>query len=615
MLRPQACRWFELIALREDLAPVLEALANAGAIELQSERPSDRRLAEQDFERLRARFRELDRAYRAYWPLERGGGATAGAIGCDDPVAAFAERLTRVEAWRTEADPIVDELERTGAALRVLADLDALFAHADALPDVGLLAADGDFVAVRIYALDRTAGALVLPADMLCVTVRHGEEDFVVLAGRRIEIDDIDRQASARKARRIVTPAGLQGEGPHLLAEIARRRAAAEARQAELQRALRGLDERFQLTRVLTDLERIDWLIANSSDLAASDRLVWVTGWTTARDHDAFCAPLGRLAQRCVVHFPIPPSGAEAPALLINRPFVRGFERFARLLGQPGRDEADPSALLALFAPLLFGFMFGDVGQGAVLCGAGLLLRRRAPLLGLLVPGGAAAMVFGFLFGSVFARGDLIHPLWLDPLRDPVTVLVAALVLGAVILLAGLVLDAVQAAWRGEGRTWWKRDAGFVVAYLALLSAAWRREMLWLAPLAAAWYLLGALLTAPAHRLAALGRAAAQFVERGLQLFVNTLSFARVGAFALAHAGLSAAVVGLGEAAGGAGYWLVLVVGNVLILALEGLVVGIQTTRLLLFEFFARFLRGTGRAFRPLAPPFAAGGSSIKESR
>jgi V/A-type H+-transporting ATPase subunit I len=139
--------------------------------------------------------------------------------------------------------------------------------------------------------------------------------------------------------------------------------------------------------------------------------------------------------------------------------------------------------------------------------------------------------------------------------------------------------------------------------------------MLWLAPLAAAWYLLGALLTAPAHRLAALGRAAAQFVERGLQLFVNTLSFARVGAFALAHAGLSAAVVGLGEAAGGAGYWLVLVVGNVLILALEGLVVGIQTTRLLLFEFFARFLRGTGRAFRPLAPPFAAGGSSIKESR
>ena len=70
------------------------------------------------------------------------------------------------------------------------------------------------------------------------------------------------------------------------------------------------------------------------------------------------------------------------------------------------------------------------------------------------------------------------------------------------------------------------------------------------------------------------------------------------------RAGLSAAVVALADASGPVGYVVVLVLGNVLILALEGLVVGIQTTRLMMFEFFVRFLTGTGRAFRPLPPPF-----------
>jgi V/A-type H+-transporting ATPase subunit I len=105
------------------------------------------------------------------------------------------------------------------------------------------------------------------------------------------------------------------------------------------------------------------------------------------------------------------------------------------------------------------------------------------------------------------------------------------------------------------------------------------------------------------------GRARAAFVsagellERGLQLGVNTVSFARVGAFALAHAGLCVAVVELEQAAGKVGGVIVFVLGNALVLVLEGLVVGIQTTRLVLFEFFARFLRAEGRAFVPLVPP------------
>jgi V/A-type H+-transporting ATPase subunit I len=272
------------------------------------------------------------------------------------------------------------------------------------------------------------------------------------------------------------------------------------------------------------------------------------------------------------------------------------------MLGQPGGTEADPSAVLSVLAPLLFGFMFGDVGQGAVLCIAGLLLHRRMPTLTMLIPGGLMAMAFGLLFGSVFAREDLVPALWLHPLHDPVTLLASAVGLGALILLGGLALNALQAVWRRDVRGWWARDAGLLLAYAGALASPWQPTALWALAVGALWTAVGTAWMAGGAPAAAL-RGLGQFVEQALQLGVNTVSFARVGAFALAHAGLSVAVTGVAAAAGPVGYWIVLVLGNVLILVLEGLVVGIQTTRLLLFEFFLRFLRGSGRPFRPLPLP------------
>jgi V/A-type H+-transporting ATPase subunit I len=125
--------------------------------------------------------------------------------------------------------------------------------------------------------------------------------------------------------------------------------------------------------------------------------------------------------------------------------------------------------------------------------------------------------------------------------------------------------------------------------------------ILWAVPIGAAWFILG---SAVAGAKKGAGAAAMEYGETLLQLAVNTISFVRVGAFALAHGGLSAAVVGLAAAAGSAtGAAIVLVVGNTVIIALEGLVVSIQTTRLVLFEFFTRFLRVSGRRFQPLPAP------------
>jgi V/A-type H+-transporting ATPase subunit I len=237
-----------------------------------------------------------------------------------------------------------------------------------------------------------------------------------------------------------------------------------------------------------------------------------------------------------------------------------------------------------------------------VLLATGLLLHRRYPVLRLLIPGGLAAMAFGALFGSVFAREDLFHALWLVPLEQPLRVLVIPLYAGALLLTIGLALHALEAHWRRAFGDWVKRDAGLVAVYLGLLATPF--DMLGLALAAAGAVAFVAGHAAHEGRISAAPRALGELLERTVQILVNTVSFARVGAFALAHAGLSAAVVALAQATGSAtGEIVALVVGNVLVLVLEGLVVGIQTTRLILFEFFVRFFESRGREFRPLLPP------------
>jgi V/A-type H+/Na+-transporting ATPase subunit I len=612
MLRPQACQWFELITARDDLVPTMEALARSGAVELQAHESHEARgrpLTIPGDEHILARYHELARAFHGHWPAP----SLAASTRIADPAATLAARVAQLEAWRAHAEPLLAERERLAAQRQSLLDLGRLLAAApQLLPAPGLLASAGRFVVdARLYAVAARRSAVAataLPAEVMQWSLPVGDEEFVILVGARSDMPRIDEHFALRKARRIAWPIGLDlaahgGSAQDAAHEVARALAAQQHRQREIEDALAALQAQHDVAAALADIAWIEWLMRQGSELSASERLVWVTGWTTARDEATFCAELDRSGLRCVVQFCAPPAGAQAPSMLSNPPWARAFEAFARLLGQPGRDEADPSPIVALIAPLLFGFMFGDVGQGAVLCIAGWWLRKRVPMLVLLVPGGAMAMVFGLLFGEVFAREDLIAAWWLRPLHEPITLLLAAIGLGAAILLGGLVLNAVQAQWRGETRLWWARDAGLMLAYLSLLGAPFEPALLWLALAGGLWFTFGSMLGAIGGRLPALGRGLAQCVEQLLQLLVNTVSFARVGAFALAHAGLSMAVIGVAEASGAIGYWIVLVLGNVLIIALEGLVVGIQTTRLLLFEFFVRFLKGSGRAFKPLSPP------------
>jgi len=599
-LRPVPAQWFELITTREELASVLDTLAREGTVQLETYSRSAETLFPEGIEDELNAYNELAKQYRAYWPEPEN--SAPGRIPQPDKVVA--EGVATLKAWAKAADPVIVELEELNNRKRQLEQLHGFLASSDEpLPDLARLGQCGPDLAARVYRLPAEMEALGLPERVLHKRIETESAAYLLAIGSAQAVEALDEQLRAQKAQQVPIPDDLPSDAGEAAREIETRLERLGDQIDEIREKLASLNAEYDLSDVVGRIELIAWMVSHAEKVSASSHLAWVTGWTTAPDRTSFCKPLVESGFRCLVDFPEPPGKAEAPTLLRNPPWARAFETITRLLGSPGRDEADPSIIVAIFAPIMFGYMFGDVGQGAVLLIAGLILRRKMPVFALLVPGGIMAMVFGVLYGDVFTRKDIIAPLWLHPLEAPIEVLILAIVLGVVVLMTGLVLNAAQAHWRGTARIWWLRESGLMVAYGALLAAVLWTPALWIALVGAVWFVAGEVALDTPSPLSATVRGLGNLVESGLQLVVNTVSFARVGAFALAHAGLSVAVAQVAAAAGGAGYWILLFIGNVLIILLEGLIVSIQTTRLLLFEFFVRFLKGEGRIFAPLTPP------------
>jgi V/A-type H+-transporting ATPase subunit I len=608
-LRPRPARWFELLAARVDLEPAVEALAATGAVQLQTHGEATTRETLPDLhDRLRA-FADLAHRYRAYWPKEGLTPSTApGAPGdCLDAA------LAKLRTWAREADPIIESLQALETERGDLTELRRwLEAYGLETPELGLLAGAGPVLAARLLRLPPGLDLDHVPAGVIYRRVRAGAGVYLLLLGAAPQIQALEGDLTTQKARPIQVPPNLPPGRDAALVRIDARLAAIQAEVREGERELARLHGRHDVHRALGDVARLDWFVNHVHGLPVTENFAWVSGWTSDLEGRELRAILAERQVRALLRFPPAPQDQSPPLVLVNPRWARPFELFARLLGMPGANEADPSQFLALIAPLLFGYMFGDVGQGLVLLLVGLHLRRRLPPMGLLVPGGVAAMGFGLLFGSVFGMEDLIPPLWVSPLERPLPVLIVPVIGGAVILLLGLVLNGLEAAWRGAARPWWRSEAGLILLYVSVLGVAGGvavdASMIGIAA-GLLWYVVGRALGAREHLLNGLAAGLGSLAESALQLGINTVSFARVGAFALAHSGLGAATVGLAEVAEhplGAG--LILVIGNLLVIALEGLVVSIQTTRLVLFEFFVRFLRGEGRVFEPLpAPPAAAG--------
>ena len=628
MIRPKPARWFEILAARDDATLVLEALATTGAVELEARPSVVLPAALADIRPQLSEFAELASRYHAYWPAVKSPASKFP----EAPSATLVRSLAHLRAWAEEAEPVIRELQR-GEAERVelLLWRRVLATIGDSVIDFARLAGAGPILHARLFVFppDSTPelppGALIEaplalrafppggsnsrlgPPGALMRAVDLDGTMVCALAALTVgDADDIQalaQQAALLKGRVYDAPAWLAADAAETERYIAPRLDALTSGERRLRSEIEALDAKHDLATALSDASRLQWVIQNVRALETGDLFCWITGWTSDFIGAGLVDALLRSGARALLHFPPPRPKALAPLLLDNPLWARPFEVFSRALGMPSRNEADPSVLLAIAVPLMFGYMFGDVGQGAVIAAVAFAVRKRFPIARLFIAGGIAAVVFGILFGSVFSIHHAFPAFWIDPLDDPLAILLVPLAGGAVLLTIGLALNALEAWWRGELVAWLTTDAGYVVAYLGILAGFLNPAGFVAAAAGALVFCLGHAFHA--RHLPALLTAIAELVERLLQILVNTLSFARVGAFALAHAGLSSAIVALMDASDNlVAKALVLVAGNAVVLVLEVMVVSIQTTRLVLFEFFTRFLAAEGRIFHPLpAPP------------
>ena len=598
MLRPAATRWFEVLCPRSESVRTVAELALTGAVEIEVRDPADAEYPLRDLGPGLAELQRLMPRYKRYWDRGHLRRSTLG-----EPPAVMLERaLARIAVWRREADPLIDELQASDEELTRLRWLAMVIEQiSDSDLDFSALTEAGPVLGIfcAVLAGDVTPD---LPDHCLVRQVPRKTERCWIVLGPADELDQAKTRVKASKGRIIDRPDWVRGSASGALARIGARRRFLSTRRVYLLAELDTLFEEYALDRVLGDAIWLDWFHGQVGALEpASANLAWITGWTDDLDGQRLAATLDRSQTRALLRLSRPPPGLTPPQVLVNPRWVRPFELFAKAFGVPGSDESDPTPLLAIVVPLMFGYMFGDIGQGLVFVVLGLWLMPRLEIARLLVVAGASATLFGLLFGSLFGAEGVIPALWLHPLEHPLLVLAVPLVFAVGLLSLGQLLAGLGALRGGRLGQWLAIDLGFLAMYLGLVLTLVWPSLAWLALVGLAWHLIGAFAIARGFlgSLAAIGH----LIENTMQLVTNTLSFARVGAFALAHSALSLAIVTMAESAPAWAWLPIMLLGNLIILALEGLVVSIQTTRLILFEFFNRFLRGTGRVFRPLQPP------------
>jgi V/A-type H+/Na+-transporting ATPase subunit I len=605
--RPQPARRFQLLCARDDLPQTLAVLASRLGIQPEmGEEKQFSTLTPELIKRLN-RFQELADRYRAYWPEKSQ--STTGPPPHGQALDLLDRALAALESWRREAQPLIAAYQEEEG---VATDLSLLFEMLTHLEESVL-----DFSAILPPTIDSEERFLnsvlfVIPEIFddevplepltLLKTVRGESHTFLAAAGPPVEIEQLSSWIAAAKGRYFSIPAWCEGRVSELLPETLHRMEANREEKSRLWQQLLVIAEKYEISQLLQVTEHLQWFFSVMEKTSSNKQLAHVEGWTDGKIQNPLNSRFEEIGVKALLDVS-PSRGDDPPMLLVNPVWARPFEIFPRLLGVPGRNEADPSPLLAIIAPLMFGYMFGDVGQGAVLVGVGMVLRKQFQAAWLMISGGVSAIFFGVLFGSFFCREDLFTPLWVHPAQHPLTVLAVPLLLGFSLILGGMLLDGLGQFWVGEGKKWLLREGGMAILYVGLVSGFVHQLGWLLAGVGFGWFLLGNYLLE--KNLLAVAARLGHLLESAMQLAVNTLSFARIGAFALAHAGLSMAVITLSGLPEGlfAGF-SILLFGNILILALEGLVVSVQTTRLILFEFFVRFLRGSGRQFKPLpAPP------------
>jgi V/A-type H+-transporting ATPase subunit I len=518
----------------------------------------------------------------------------------------------------------LEALEKSKAAYTYLDELDANMSELDSLENfsysLGSVTKDN---AARLKSIYNSVTSIVFHVG----NQKDNEEVFMIVSPRDLEIES-QRILKALNFKPIEGFSDEYTETPRLILEKINQ----EIKQHNEIKSKLLVDLNIHLEENRNDatdsfntLSLYGNLSIIKKYMAFSDENFYFSGWISKRDKQRMEAIAAKYPELIIMFSDTNSGSGKPPTKLKNNWLFRPFETLVKMYGVPSFNELDPTPFLSITYMFCFGFMFGDVGQGLVLALAGLILGKRGVELGkVLFRLGLCSTVFGFMYGSIFGFEEVLHPLWVRPFDEINTILLAAVMIGIVMLLMAYVYSIINKLKKHEIKegVFGKNGicglalyasilgivglnfgiipfAGVLTPVLIILAIVLVFLVLIREPLAN--YLMK---KKPLYE----ETASEYYVESGFELFEmllgmlsNTLSFIRIGAFALTHVGLFMAFQTLAiMVQNGVISVGILIFANIFIIALEGLIVGIQALRLQFYELFSKYYSGDGIEFKPV---------------
>lgn len=437
---------------------------------------------------------------------------------------------------------------------------------------------------------------------------------------------EIDNIFSSLYFERIHIPEFVHGEPELAISEIQEEANVAMSQSAILEKRIEAVfaRERDKINHLYTISKHLNEVFIMQKYIVVIGERLTIYGFVPTKDSKTFKASFQEIED---VQVDITPANSDArlspPTKLTSNWFARPFKMFVEMYGVPSYSDVDPTMFVALSYTLLFGIMFGDVGQGLLLSLVGFIVYKKMGMeLGAVgVRLGFSSAIFGVVFGSVFGNEHILTPFFnaMDA-NNTMTLLLAAVSLGIVLIIIAMIFNmALNFRKKNLGEALFSQNGvcGFIF-YVSILGMVITTmlgidivniitiSILVIIPI------LGVFLKEPLsrkleHKKMFPDGFGAFFMEGFFELFevvlsfvTNTMSFLRVGGFVLSHAGMMLVVYTLATMCGGIWYWVILVLGNIFVMGLEGLIVGIQVLRLEFYEMFSRYYEGNGIPFQSI---------------
>lgn len=655
MARTTTMRLIELMVLREDIHSVLKYLGELGEFQFQQEFASDSSDSAKRLNPDASVFERLQQVRAALDLPDLDGYKVSVPLPSDADFESATKIIDSVEDIHKKELTAADEEKRAVSAYKealAFANLKVSYSDLESL----------SFLTLRIGKIDpEKIDDLKARLGSRGIIVKLGDDDSRILAASskkaRFALDGELKEAGFTELQ---VPKDFKGIPDEVLLTLERNKTEAAAALEEIQTERRNFaethkDELYRLLQIYSIGSQI-YSVENS--LESTEFVYRITGWIPAylirkvmKDLDELTQSRAGIREFLPTEVPSVISGQEkVPVQVKHGKIVSNFERMIFSYGSPLYGTIDPTPFVALFFTVLFGIMFGDAGQGLCFLIIGILCCLKKIKIsgwekfgGIFCCIGISSTIMGLLTGEFFANETLLRPfaLWVTglfgtphapilhmmPSSDPasITRMFAffgfTISIGFIINSCGLIINIInQFSLRRIGKALFGKTgiSGAVFFWYVIIFAV-RVALFNHAPAAYDWVIISVslFLTACSEIFQRLVDGERPILENGLFSAVigavveiievissylsNTVSFVRVGAFALAHAVLGYIINTFVELAPGAGGIAVAILGNAIVVVLEGMIVAIQVVRLQYYEFFSKFFSETGREFKPFS--------------